>query len=556
MSELRDRRSPWPAALCAFAGVFLFQFWGNSTHGYLATHSLFYWWGFQWFNRDSETQHGVLILAVSVFLLARNLAARPSGPQGGDGAARAAAAMAGGLLLHVVGFVAEQARISILGLLLYAWGVIALAGGPRWARAASFPVAFMVFAIPINALDSAGFWLRMWVVGASAKIAHGLGIAVLVNGTQLLSPDGRYNYDVAAACSGVRSLVALSALSLLIGYIRFRPGWLAAFLFGLSFPLIFVGNVARIVSIVVSAQLGGRVWGDRAHEVMGFGVFAIVLGGAFLAAEAVARMRPDWVRGDPDPGAGNSPGFAGPAGGARGGSPRRWAAAAGIALAAILAAGALNHVAHMPPSGRSGIALAPDGLSPVELPTFLGSDWIGRRTEVTQVEREVLPPDTGYSRKIYVSLEDPSRQVFLSIVLTGRDRTSIHRPELCLVGQGWTIRGSFAHTFRYPGSASGFPATVLRVEKEAVTPGGRIRVPQLFAYYFVGGDTVVATHWDRIALDAWNRVAHGRSDRWAYVVVQTGDSDGEAAALARIQAILDGTLAVFQKQGREPGKES
>jgi hypothetical protein len=90
---------------------------------------------------------------------------------------------------------------------------------------------------------------------------------------------------------------------------------------------------------------------------------------------------------------------------------------------------------------------------------------------------------------------------------------------------------------------------VLRVEKELITPSGRARVPQLFAYYFVGGDTIVATHWQRIALDAWNRVIHGRSDRWAYVVVQTGEPDGEAAALARIQTILDGTLPVFQEPG-------
>jgi hypothetical protein len=62
-----------------------------------------------------------------------------------------------------------------------------------------------------------------------------------------------------------------------------------------------------------------------------------------------------------------------------------------------------------------------------------------------------------------------------------------------------------------------------------MTPRGRVVVPQLFAYYFVGGDRVVATHWERISRDAWDRVALGRSDRWAYVVV-----------------ILDGTLPSVQ----------
>ncbi|HZZ19057.1 MAG TPA: hypothetical protein VFE25_06805, partial [Opitutaceae bacterium] len=76
---------------------------------------------------------------------------------------------------------------------------------------------------------------------------------------------------------------------------------------------------------------------------------------------------------------------------------------------------------------------------------------------------------------------------------------------------------------------------------------GRTKVPQLFAYYFVDSETTVATHWERITRDSWQRVAHARNDRWAYVVVQTGSAEGEEPALARIQAILDGTLPVFQK---------
>jgi len=47
--------------------------------------------------------------------------------------------------------------------------------------------------------------------------------------------------------------------------------------------------------------------------------------------------------------------------------------------------------------------------------------------------------------------------------------------------------------------------------------------------------------------DAWRRVVRGRADRWAYVLMQTDAADGEAAALARMQAVLDGTLPVFQR---------
>ena len=69
------------------------------------------------------------------------------------------------------------------------------------------------------------------------------------------------------------------------------------------------------------------------------------------------------------------------------------------------------------------------------------------------------------------------------------------------------------------------------------------------AYWFVSADGVVATHWQRFFRDAWNRVRHGRVDRWAYVLVQADAADGEAAALARIQTVLWETLPVFQRVG-------
>jgi exosortase len=533
----RDRLRAAPAILCAAAGAVLFQLWGNATRGYIATNSLFHWWFYQWVNPESDTGHAWLILALSAFLLWRNLGGQGAGRR--PIAARAALALLGALLLHAVGFVAQQPRISILALLMYAWGVIALAGGDRWGRAAAFPVAFMVFAIPVNALDTVGFWLRMWVVGAGERIAHALGIGIIRSGTQLLAPDGRYQYDVAAACSGVRSLMALAALSLFIGYLWLRPAWLRAAMLLLSVPLVYVGNVLRILSIVMAAQLGGQAWGDRVHGAMGIGVFVVVVVGVIAAAGGIARAKPAWAS-DPRP-----PGIPGPPEG------RGRRAEAAVAAAAILAAVAegllLGHHAARQPLGSAGIALAPGGVNPAELPAFLGSDWMGSAIAPTAVERAVLPPDTGYSTKLYVSREGPNRQVLLSIVLSGRDRTSIHRPELCLVGQGWTINASSSHRFSYPGRpAAGIEATVLRVRRQRAGARAGLPVPELVVYWFVGSDRTVPSQGARMALDAWNRLVHGRADRWAYVLLQTPADDGEQAGLARIQSVLDSALPSFQ----------
>ena len=71
-------------------------------------------------------------------------------------------------------------------------------------------------------------------------------------------------------------------------------------------------------------------------------------------------------------------------------------------------------------------------------------------------------------------------------------------------------------------------------------------MPGLVVYWFVGGDRIVASQGGRMLLDAWNRIARGRADRWAYVLLQTGAEDGEEAALARIQSVLNSALPSFQ----------
>lgn len=536
--EINRRNRWWPALLCALAGAVVFQFFGNASFGYIKSASLFWWWSYQWVNAESETEHGLLILGLSLGLLWRNLKKSDEGRVTSDESIwPAAVAMGAGLALHVVGFAAQQARVSVVALLLFTWGALRLGGGRRWGAAAMFPLGFMVLAIPFNALDSAGFWLRLWVIKASAGLAHAAGIGVFQNGTQLIAPDGRYSYDVAAACSGVRSLMALLALSLLAGYLNFRAWWRRGALLLLCFPLIYLGNVARIASIVFVGHWGGQAWGARAHDIMGYGVFVIVLGGELLAIHLWQRWWPEAAA------------AAAKEEGRRKkeekGSKRAWQMAGVVCVLAIGEVFFLARLAGLPPRGQVGVRLAADGQNPVELPVFLGTEWIGRRTEVTASEREILPPDTGYSRKDYVAVADPARRVFLSIVLSGHDRSSIHRPELCVVGQGWTIKAVAEHYFSSPGGAGSFPATILYVQREVQTSRGPVVMPQLIAYWFVGGDTVEATYWRRLARDAWNRVMHARADRWAYVLMQTDARDGETAALDRMQAVLNQTLPVF-----------
>ena len=542
----------------------VFQFFGNATRGYIDTASMFVWWVKQWMDPGAETEHGWLILGIAVWLLWRNLK-RADGQADDDrlshpsaaGVPRSAfrvqpeaiAALLGGLALHLLGYALQQTRVSIVGFLVFTWGVLALGGGRRWGRAAAFPLGFMLFALPLNVLDTAGFFLRVGVTDVAYHAARALHIDVIRNGTQLLSPDGSYNYDVAAACSGVRSLMALAALSLLLGYLSFRSWWARALIGALCLPYAFVGNVVRIFAIIVAAEWQGEEAGKVVHEWFGFLIFVIVLGLVQLTIWLLERAR----LGRPTAGALAAP-APGPApGGDASGSPTgNGGVYRGVAslvvvtavtwAAATVTAWATSRLDAGQVDPRPGVRLAPNGLDPVALPNFLGLDWAGQVAPVTAVEREVLPPDTGFSRKNYVSLADKNQQVFLSLVLSGRDRTSIHRPEICLVGQGWTIRGAETRTLKGPGGVA-LPVTLLRIEREASLRDGRkIVVPAVFVYWFVGGERVVASHWERLAWSAYDRLMRQRNHRWAYIVAQSLALDGEAAALARMQTVLDGAL--------------
>jgi exosortase len=530
-----------PAAVCVVAGFVVFQFFGNATLGYIKTRSLFWWWGSQWFDPAAESEHGILILGLALWLLARNLRA-----EAGDGRREAGgvatAAMVGGLALHLLGYAVQQTRISILALLLFAWGVLALAGGRRWGRAAAFPLVFLVFAIPLNVLDTLGFYLRLGVIDVAYAMARVVGFEVVRSGTQLFSSHGGYQYDVAAACSGVRSLLALAALSLLVGYLNFGSWWRRALLFVLCVPYTFAGNVVRILAIIMAAEWLGQKAGTAVHEWFGFLVFVIVLFLQLASVAALKRWRAEAGgrrREEPS-------GLQFPVLGIR--NPQSMVAGV-VLVVAVLVVAAARRLDTLQTSPEVGIQVTADGRDPAPLPAFLGTDWIGQDIAVSKVERAILPPDTGFSRKNYVSVQDRAQQVFVSIVLSGRDRTSIHRPEICLVGQGWTIRERSEHRFDYPGVERGLiPATVLRVQRVVVgARGERVVVPALVAYWFAGRDRVVASHWERMGWGALDRLRHLQSHRWAYVLAQTNAFDGDSAALARLQAVLDQTLPAFQK---------
>ena len=138
---------------------------------------------------------------------------------------------------------------------------------------------------------------------------------------------------------------------------------------------------------------------------------------------------------------------------------------------------------------------------------------------VSEAEREVLPDDTKFDKRCYV--DEAGNLYNVTVVIGGRSKSSIHRPELCLPGQGFQMR-------------SPRTAEVGEDEWHLVTLARRDAPEMGFAYTFFNQDGYrTSSHLRRIFRDVWDRSVHGRIDRWVMVTVHSSVADE-----ARLSAFL------------------
>src|ERR1700690_3545377 len=64
-------------------------------------------------------------------------------------------------------------------------------------------------------------------------------------------------------------------------------------------------------------------------------------------------------------------------------------------------------------------------------------DFTSTNVPESDVELGYFPKDTSYVRRFYETPDGFGASA--TVILMGADRTSIHRPEYCLLGQGWSV---------------------------------------------------------------------------------------------------------------------
>jgi exosortase len=251
---------------CLLAGwVALFHFLGNTTFGYTKTASLFGWLHYA-YGASTDDEHGYIIPFVVLGLFWWKRAELLAVPKKHWWPALLLFVFA--LLLHIAGYMVQQTRISVIAFFMGVYGLMGVVWGPRWLRASFFPYLLFAFCLPLNTVvDTITFPLRLLATHITSALCHtALGINVIQDGTRIFDAAGAYQYEVAAACSGIRSLTAIFALTTVYGFMTFRSPWRTALIIASAFPLAVAANVLRLLSIIIASEVFSPAAGQFVHQ--------------------------------------------------------------------------------------------------------------------------------------------------------------------------------------------------------------------------------------------------------------------------------------------------
>jgi exosortase len=249
------------------AWLALFQFLGNSILGYVHTSSLFSWM-YHAYNGsesavDDKTGNIIPFLVIGLFWWKRHELLTSRMQIWGPGLAVLIFAM----LLQTLGYCIQLPQVSIVALFVGIYGLMGLAWGAEWLHKSFFPYFLFLFSMPLGAHSTfITFPLRLLVTWLVEIISHIFGIGVIRVGTQLIDPFGSFQYDVAPACSGIRSLVAIFLLATVYAFFTFRSPWKRLFLIALACPFAVLANLLRLLMVIVAADIGGQKVGDWVHD--------------------------------------------------------------------------------------------------------------------------------------------------------------------------------------------------------------------------------------------------------------------------------------------------
>jgi exosortase len=169
-------------------------------------------------------------------------------------------------------------------------GAVLFLGGKQYLRIFAFPLFLLFFMVPIPAViyNEITFPLQLLASRIAEDTISLLQIPIIREGNVLELASQKLN--VVEACSGIRSLLTLTFLSLVYGYFCEKRMWIRVVLFFSTIPIAVAANAGRVTLTGVIAQFKPELAEGLFHEATGWVIFMVAF--AILAAlhQLLARV--------------------------------------------------------------------------------------------------------------------------------------------------------------------------------------------------------------------------------------------------------------------------
>ncbi|MBV5329476.1 MAG: exosortase/archaeosortase family protein [Chlorobium sp.] len=189
-----------------------------------------------------------------------------------------------GLLLLLVGLgqlyiakVGSEFFLQRTSLVLVLLGLVLFLLGKAMTRKLLLPIGYLIFMVPLPAIvwNKIAFPMQLYSTAITEKVIQMVGIPVFREGNVLHL--AQTTLEVVDACSGLRSLTTMFALSAALAWFSMYPTWKKWMLFLAAAPIAIFANIVRLTGTAGLASVyGEKVAQGFLHEFSG--LFTFVLG--------------------------------------------------------------------------------------------------------------------------------------------------------------------------------------------------------------------------------------------------------------------------------------
>lgn len=168
-------------------------------------------------------------------------------------------------------FLARTAFVfSVIGVTLYITGTANF-------KKLLLPLFLLFFMVPLPAIvyNQITFPLQLFASTVAENALSLMGVPVLREGNVLELPSQRLS--VVEACSGIRSLLSLSFLSLVYGYFFDRRPWMKFALLAATIPIAVTANAARVTITGLLSEQDPELARGVFHMAEGWVIFVVAL---------------------------------------------------------------------------------------------------------------------------------------------------------------------------------------------------------------------------------------------------------------------------------------